>query len=102
MLKLLPLLILSASVCAGPYVEIGVAAIDTSYTHLGDQYKCLSIYQSRCFTYGRETRHIGGPIGLLEVGYEYKYISAFFLHISSIPDKEEKGMNLFGLKLRFE
>ena len=89
MKRLIPILLLSTSAHAGPYVEIGIAKADGG--------SCISDVKI-------ETGELGcseSPLGNATIGYSYKGFAAEIEHWSSLVEKD-KGLNLFTIKYRFE
>ena len=74
-------------VFAGPYVELGVSAIDG----------CLTDYDEKRKLQGCSDN----PFGLLAVGYEYNWFAIEAEHRSSLVEKDQ-GLNALTVKYRWE
>jgi len=72
---------------AGPYVEIGVSAIDG----------CIADYDDKA----RRSGCSDNPFGLLAVGYAWEGFAIEAEHRSSLAEKDE-GINAITVKYRWE
>jgi len=81
-----PLFLISSSVHAGLYLELGITK--------GDNDSCIQDYN------GSVLGCSDNPLGNATIGYQYKNFSAEVEHYSSLTEKD-KGLNLFTFKYRF-
>ena len=79
------------------YFDVGLGVmVDTDYRIIdGYARECWGVCQQYS-TY----REAENPYGSIEIGYNKNDISLYFLHLSSIPDKDA-GLNMMGIKYRF-
>ena len=82
-MKYLTLLFISFSVNAGIYFDVGAELHDETTD---------SFYQ-------RDGTPIKNIIGSAELGYEYKNMSIYLKHLSSMQ-QEDTGLNTIGIKFR--
>ena len=80
------LMVLCGHVYAGPYVELGVSAMDG----------CLQDYDEKRKAQGCSNN----PFGLLSVGYTWNGFSVELEHRSSLVEKDQ-GINAATLKYRW-
>lgn len=94
-------------VFAEGYIDIGIGLANTDYVYKTGGQGCITTIQSIpyqadiCAGRYDKTKKIRDPMGIVEIGYMYKNNGIFFLHISSIPDADGKGMNIVGIKHQF-
>lgn len=82
------ILLLSMPVYADFYVDIGVGIHD-KYT---DSFVNYHLYSNTI-------DDIKNPIGLVDIGYEFKEVTISFIHLSSMQ-QEDTGLNMIMIKKR--
>lgn len=100
---LIPILLFSNIAHAGTYVEVGAGIADGYYFIDGQESRCQSLNDGTLYTCGHYSTYQTEPsiMGLVEIGYESGGYSVFFLHLSSLPDSSDRGINMIGVKYRF-
>lgn len=91
-------ILISSSIKAEVYFDVGLGVVTSNYYryHSATVREC----QSQCITYNTY-EEADNPYGTLEIGYTKNNISLYFIHLSSIPDKDG-GLNMAGIKYRFK
>ena len=100
-LILLPLLV-ATTAQAGGYLDVGLGIADSGYSYsvtqsCSDSYHKY-IYYWECTVNGQP---LHGVVGTIELGYTFGSFTTYLSHTSIINKDDGPGLNILGVKKRF-
>lgn len=95
---LLPLLFAATTAHAGGYLDVGLALAHSPYVYKVDP-SCA--YIDEVWICDRDRSMVSGVMGTVELGYTSGSYTAYYSHTSIINKHDGPGMNMLGVKKRF-
>ena len=99
-LMLLPLLLIPTVSHAQTYLDVGLALAHSPYAYkVGSA--CAYDYVGDYWTCARDRSMVVGVMGTVEIGYTSGSYTAYYSHTSIINKDDGPGLNMIGVKKRF-
>ena len=97
-LMLLPLLLIPTVSHAEGYLDVGLALAHSPYVY---KVESTCDYVGDRWTCARDRSMVTGVMGTVELGYTSGSYTAYYSHTSIINKSDGPGLNMIGVKKRF-